>query len=55
MIKYDNTIYFENGIQHTLTGKELVVLKRLLHNAQEEKGYEEELVNLKNLFLEHMD
>lgn len=38
-MKYDNTIYFENGIEHTLT----------------EKGYEEELENLKNLFLEHLD
>lgn len=55
MIKYNNTIYFENGIEHILTEKELVVLKRLLHDAQEKKGYEEELANLKNLFLEHLD
>lgn len=54
-MKYDNTIYFENGIQHTLTEKELIVIKRLLHSAKVEKGYEEELENLKNLFLEHLD
>lgn len=54
-MKYDNTIYFENGIEHTLTEKELTVIKRLLHSATVEKGYEEELENLKNLFLEHLD
>lgn len=55
MMNYDNTIYFENGIEHTLTEKELVVIKRLLHSAEEESGYGEELANLKNLFLEHLD
>lgn len=55
MKKYNNIIYFENGIEHTLTKKELVILKKLLHAAQEEEGYEEALANLKNLFLEHLD
>ncbi|CPQ83970.1 MULTISPECIES: hypothetical protein [Staphylococcaceae] len=54
-MEYNNTIYFENGIEHTLTEKELVVIKRLLHNAKVQKNYEEELENLQNLFLEHLD
>ena len=54
-MKYDNTIYFENGIEHTLTEKELTVIKRLLHSAKVEDEYKEELENLKNLFLEHLD
>lgn len=54
-MEYNNTIYFENGIEHTLTEKELVVIKRLLHNAKVGKNYEEELENLQNLFLEHLD
>lgn len=54
-MKYDNTIYFENGIEHTLTEKELTVIKRLLHSSKVEDEYKEELENLKNLFLEHLD
>ena len=54
-MKYNNTIYFENGIEHTLTEKELTIIKRLLHSAKVENGYEEELINLKDLFLEHLD
>lgn len=49
-MKYNNTIYFENGIEHTLTEKELTIIKRLLHSAKVENGYEEELINLKDLF-----
>ncbi|MBN5887218.1 hypothetical protein JY661_14320 [Staphylococcus aureus] len=54
-MNYDNTIYFENGIEHTLTEKELTVIRRLLHSAKVEDEYKEELENLKNLFLEHLD
>ncbi|MCS5401617.1 hypothetical protein NYT53_13435 [Staphylococcus aureus] len=54
-MEYNNTIYFENGIEHTLTEKELVVIKRLLNNGKVQKNYEEELENLQNLFLEHLD
>lgn len=54
-MEYTNTIYFENGIEHTLTEKELILIKRLLYSAKVESGYEEELENLKNLFLEHLD
>ena len=54
-MEYNNTIYFENGIEHTLTEKELVLIKRLLYSAKIENGYEEELENLQNLFLEHLD
>lgn len=54
-MKYNNTIYFENGIEHTLTEKELIIIKQLLHSAEVEKEYENELKNLKNLFLEHLD
>lgn len=42
-MEYNNTIYFENGIEHTLTEKELVLIKRLLYSAKIENGYEEEL------------
>ena len=54
-MEYNNTIYFENGIEHILTEKELVLIKRLLYSAKIENGYEEELENLQNLFLEHLD
>ncbi|WP_248499075.1 hypothetical protein [Staphylococcus haemolyticus] len=52
---YDNTIYFENGIEHTLTEKELIIIKRLLHSAKVDREYQAALENLQNLFLEHLD
>lgn len=54
-MEYNNTIYFENGIEHTLTEKELILMKRLLYSTKIENGYEQELENLQNLFLEHLD
>lgn len=54
-MEYNNTIYFENGIEHTLTEKELIIIKRLLHSAKVDEEYQDALENLQNLFLEHLD
>ena len=54
-MEYDNTIYFENGIEHTLTEKELIIIKRLLYSAKVDEEYQDALENLQNLFLEHLD
>ena len=46
---YNNTIRFENGIQHTFSEDEIYILKCLLEEA---KDFEKDaLDNLKNLFL----
>ncbi|HEL0115740.1 MULTISPECIES: hypothetical protein [Lactobacillales] len=51
---YNNTIRFENGIQHTFSEDEIYILKRLLDGAKD-VGNKDALDNLKNLFLEHLD
>ena len=52
---YNNTIRFENGIQHTFSEDEIYILKSLLGDASEDVGEKDALDNLKNLFLEHLD
>ena len=52
---YNNTIRFENGIQHTFSEDEIYILKSLLEDASEDVGEKDALDNLKNLFLEHLD
>lgn len=54
-MKLRNTMYFENGIEHAFTEKELIIIKRLLHSAKVEQEYQEALENLKSLFLEYLD
>lgn len=54
-MKAENTIVFENGIGHTFTEKELIIIKRLLHSAKVDEEYQDALENLQNLFLEHLD
>ena len=51
---YNNTIRFENGIQHTFSEDEIYILKTLLAEAKD-IGKKDALDNLKNLFLEHLD
>ena len=51
---YNNTIRFENGIQHTFSEDEIYILKCLLEEAKD-FGKKDALDNLKNLFLEHLD
>jgi hypothetical protein len=54
-MKAENKIVFENGIGHTFTEEEIIVIKRLLHSAEVDEEYQEALENLKSLFLEHLD
>lgn len=54
--KWNNTIYFENGIMHQLDEDEINVIRKGLlaiepTNEQEKEALEE----LKSLFLEHLD
>ena len=47
---YNNTIRFENGIQHTFSEDEIYILKSLLEDASEDVGEKDALDNLKNYF-----
>lgn len=50
-----NTIYFENGIKHELTTKEIDVLKKALTDVDVHEDQLETLRVLQGLFLEHLD
>lgn len=54
-MKLENTMIFENGIEHTFTEKELIIIKRLLRDAKVDEEYQKELDNLRSLFLEYLD
>ena len=47
---YNNTIRFENGIQHTFSEDEIYILKSLLEDASEDVGEKDALDNLKIYF-----
>lgn len=51
----ENRMVFENGIGHTFTDEEIIVLKRLLSSAKVDEEYQEALEHLQSLFLEHLD
>ncbi|GGE57237.1 hypothetical protein GCM10011391_40150 [Pullulanibacillus camelliae] len=56
MTKWNNTIFFENGIKHELTVEEINIIKKSLADFKANDDSEKEtLEQLKSLFIHHLD
>lgn len=56
MTKWNNTIYFENGIKHELTSGEIDIIKKALVNFEVNSDSERKnLEQLESLFIHHLD
>lgn len=52
----NNTIYFENGVKHELTGEQINIIKNALSNFEVNSESEKEsFEQLKSLFIYHLD
>jgi hypothetical protein len=54
-MEWDNSIYLEYGVKHTLTREEIGVLQKALKEVEVDEEHQDSLNALQAIFIHHMD